>query len=145
MNMRLVFFLTLLALILAQPTVVTNATTVAGYALTCSQAPVSNLGLCNNTCQTCGSSSYMCATCPTQFSLSNQICSKDNNIHTYTVYRYVNSLNLASMAADISNFYYYDTGVVLNVTKVLQICKANSFENFMVGLFKITEVIGLTY
>lgn len=145
MNIRFVLFLTLLALISTQPTVVTDATSIASYILTCSQAPVSNLGLCNNTCQTCGSSSYMCATCPTQFSLSNQICSLDNSIHTYTAYRYVNSLNLASMVADVANFYYVDTGVALNVTKILQICKANSFENFMVGLFKITEVIGLSY
>lgn len=144
--MRLLFFLTLLALTCTQPTVVTDATTVASYALTCSQAPVSNLGLCNNTCQTCSSSSsFACATCPTQFSLSNQVCTLDTSIHTYTAYRYVNALNLASMTTDVANFYYVDTGVALNVTKIVEVCKSNSFEIFMVGLFKITEVIGLSY
>ena len=147
MNLRFLFYLTLLALACAQPTVVTDPTTVAGYALTCSQVPVSNLGLCNNTCQTCGSSPYMCATCPTQFALSNQLCSVDNNIHTYTVYRYLNPLNLDSMAVDIASFTYSDTGVALNVTKVVQVCKSGteSFEHFMAGLFKITEVVGLNY
>lgn len=49
------------------------------------------------------------------------------------------------MAADIAYFTYADTGVPLNVTKVVEICKANSFENFMAGLFRITEVVGLNY
>lgn len=140
MKSRFLFWLTLLALACSQPTVITNSTTIAHYASICSLAPVSNLGLCNNTCFTCRAGSYLCATCNTPFIYSHLGCHIDNNVHNYSVYRYLNALNLATMTTDIANFYYSDTGVPLNVTKVVEVCKANVYESFVAGLFKITEV-----
>lgn len=145
MNLSLLLFLGLLSLVCSQPTVVTNPTTLASYAHICNLAPVSNLGLCNNTCFTCRAGSYLCATCSTPFVYSKLACYLDNNVHTYTVYRYLNALSVEPNAADIANFYFVDTGVALNISKVLQVCRSNSYEAFLAGLFKITEVIGLSY
>jgi transposase-like protein len=96
----------------------TDTATIASYGQICSASPVSNLNVCNNTCSACvASSSYKCTSCNSQFTLSNQICSVDNSIHTYTVNRYLNALNANQMSVDIAKFIFADTKVALNATR----------------------------
>jgi hypothetical protein len=49
------------------------------------------------------------------------------------------------MTADISKFIYADTEVKIGVNKVLEICKANTYELFMAGPFKDTNSVGINY
>jgi hypothetical protein len=113
---------------------------------TCAGAPISNLNLCNNTCLECtSSSSYKCASCNTEFELSTDACLLDNSIHTYTYHSYLNSLSADLMMRDLSEFIYGDTGVKIGPNKVLEICKENTYEMFIAGPFKETNIVGINY
>jgi hypothetical protein len=79
---------------LAQLTVITPGATytqtqvdasVTYMTALCASVPTSTLGLCNNTCSECTSSSSAdCLTCTTGYKLSGKHCLLDNSISNYT-------------------------------------------------------------
>ncbi len=131
--MRLILLPCLIYLVSCQITVESDSTALKAL---CATAPFSNLGLCNNTCLTCSSNGYSCASCPAQLSLTNNLCNIDTSgAHNYTVNRYLNTLNDKVMGTDAKNFELSDTGERMNISHVTAICQNSTYEYFMLGLF----------
>jgi hypothetical protein len=49
------------------------------------------------------------------------------------------------MAADLQQFIYADTYTPIQINKVLEVCSNNTFEIFMAGPFKDTNIVGIDY
>jgi hypothetical protein len=129
-----------------QITTVNDTASLAAMDKVCSGAPISNLNMCNNTCLSCTSSdSFKCSACNTAFVLSTAACLLDNSIHTYTIYNYLNAQSASLMTSDLAKFIYGDTKTSIGPNKVIEVCKDNTYELFMAGPFKDTNIIGIDY
>ena len=118
--------------------------------LTCLSVPISNLGLCNNTCATCSTTnSYSCISCAQQFYLKNEFCLINRTISNYYYYSYFNRPTLPALYDNLQNFTFQDSGAGIGRDRLLALCSTPTasapFEMFMFGLFKASEVVVLTY
>ena len=94
----------------------------------CSSAPISNLNLCSNKCLECSvSNSAKCATCNTQYTLSNQDCVIDNSIHNFTAYHYLNSGNITKMKILMAQFIDTISGTSQPPGKILHVCQSDTY------------------
>lgn len=125
----LIFLLVLLTYSYAQMTFVnsTNASIIANMSKVCASAPVTNLNICNTTCNQClTSNSYLCLSCDEQFFLSSTACKLDTSIHNYTSEKYFDKLDVNFMISDQASFTYSD-GSALSASNVVEVCMANTY------------------
>ena len=159
--MKLVHILIIFALVFtntwAQLTIISLATnynqtqvntSVASMTALCGSVPTSTLGLCNNTCSECTSSSSAdCLTCTAGYFLKGKHCLIDNSISNYTYYQYAGN-NLLIDDAAIGAFHYTKTNEPLGKNDIMSACQnstANSYEFVSAGLFKTTDTVQISY
>ena len=141
----------------SQLTIISNTTgfseaqvnaSVASMLALCGSVPTSTLGLCNNTCSECTSSSSAdCLTCTTGYYLRGKHCLIDNSISNYTYYQYAGN-NLLIDDATIGVFRYTKTNEPLGKNDIMSACQSstgNAYEFVSAGLFKTTDTVQITY
>jgi hypothetical protein len=122
-----------------------NVTMFDSMWTSCIQAPLWNLNVCNRSCLTClTGNAYRCASCRSEYVLSNNFCQLDNSFHSYTYVSLLGSLDYDSNKNDIARFYFTTTGQIFNKTNIVAVCQTNTYEFFMAGLFQPTDRVGLT-
>ena len=119
-------------------------TSVASMLALCASVPTSTLGLCNNTCSECTSSSSAdCLTCTTGYYLRGKQCLIDNSISNYTYYQYAGN-NLLIDDTTIVVFRYTKTNEPLGSNDIMSACQSqtgNAYEFVSAGLFKTTDIV----
>jgi len=116
---------TLSQLTIISPTTQNQSTTDASVSYMtalCASVPTNNLGLCNNTCLECTSSSSVdCLSCSTGYYLRGKHCLIDNSISNYTYAQYAGN-NLLVDDSTIGAFVFSKTNEPLGKNDIMSAC-----------------------
>lgn len=110
----------------------------------CTNSPYSNLNLCNNSCSTCSpTNSTVCTDCDDLYDFSADGCTLKSNPYKYYGVRRLISSPFA--LKDIQQFGFSTADQKFGFNNTVDICRKDSFNYQMMGLFKMSDTVVLTH